>query len=135
MTNTWDGNYNLIEQLVEWWDGSNWVNSILFTLEYIPIITGMEQLPDGINSYSLSNNYPNPFNPNTTINYQIPEISFVTLKVYDVLGKEITTLVNNEKPVGSYEIEFEATSLPSGIYFYQLQAGSFVVTKKMVLMK
>jgi hypothetical protein len=95
----------------------------------------IEELTDGISTYSLSNNYPNPFNPSTTISYSVPELSFVTIIVYDVLGKEITTLVNNEKPVGSYEVEFNATALPSGIYFYQIQAGSFVETKKMVLMK
>ena len=85
--------------------------------------------------FDIDQNYPNPFNPTTTIKYQIPELSFVTLKVYDVLGNEIATLVNEEKPVGSYEVEFNATGLPSGIYFYRLQAGSFVETKKMVLMK
>jgi hypothetical protein len=85
--------------------------------------------------YYLSQNYANPFNPNTTIKYQIPELSFITLKVYDVLGSEITTLVNEEKPIGGYEIKFDATGLPSGIYFYQLQAGDFVETKKMILMK
>jgi hypothetical protein len=97
-------------------------------------------LKDSINiiipsEYRLYSNFPNPFNPTTTINYQIPELRFVTLKVYDVLGSEITTLVNEEKPVGSYQVEFGATELPSGIYFYQLKAGSFVETKKMVLMK
>jgi hypothetical protein len=86
-------------------------------------------------SFNLSQNYPNPFNPSTKIKYQIPELSFVTLKVYDVLGNEVAALVNEEKPVGSYELEFNATSLPSGIYFYRLQAGSFVETKKMVLLK
>jgi hypothetical protein len=93
-------------------------------------------------SFNLNQNYPNPFNPNTTINYQIPELSFVTLKVYDVLGNEIATLINNEKVAGSYEVEFDATVLPSGIYFYRLQAvpngrqaGSFVETKKMMLVK
>jgi len=100
--------------------------------------------------FSLEQNYPNPFNPTTTIKYQIPELSFVTLKVYDVLGSEIITLVNEEITVGSYEVDFNATSLPSGIYFYRLQAvpngrqagdpsaGSgqgFVETKKMILMK
>jgi len=88
-----------------------------------------------IDNYILEQNYPNPFNPTTTIKYQIPELSFVTLKVYDVLGNEITTLVNEDKPVGTYEFEFSSTGLPSGIYFYQLQAGRFVETKKMVLMK
>jgi len=85
--------------------------------------------------FALHQNYPNPFNPTTTIKYQIPELSLVTLKVFDVLGSEITTLVNEEKPVGSYEVNFNASSLPSGIYFYKLQAGSFVETKKMMLMK
>jgi hypothetical protein len=83
----------------------------------------------------LEQNYPNPFNPTTIINYQISELSFVTLKVYDVLGNEIATLVNEEKPIGSYEVKFDASSLPSGVYFYRLQAGSFVETKKMVLLR
>jgi photosystem II stability/assembly factor-like uncharacterized protein len=88
-----------------------------------------------ISNFILEQNYPNPFNPNTTINYQIPEISFVTLKVYDLLGNEIATLVNEEKPIGTYEAEFDATDLPSGIYFYSMQVGNFIETKKMVLMK
>jgi len=87
----------------------------------------------------LSQNYPNPFNPTTKIKYQIPELSFVTLKVYDVLGSEIITLVNEEKPVGSYEVEFSAIGgaidLSSGIYFYRIKAGDFIQTKKMTLIK
>jgi hypothetical protein len=86
-------------------------------------------------SFYLSQNYPNPFNPSTTITYQIPELSFVTLKVYDVLGNEIATLVNEEKPAGRYEVEFDGTGLPSGIYFYRLQANDFVNTNKMILLK
>jgi hypothetical protein len=86
-------------------------------------------------AYLLSQNYPNPFNPSTTITYQIPEINFVTLKVYNALGNEIETLVNEEKPIGIYEITWYTEQLPSGIYFYQLQAGNFIETKKMVLMK
>jgi hypothetical protein len=89
--------------------------------------------------FSLQQNYPNPFNPVTTIKYQIPELSFVTIKIYDVLGNEIATLVNKEKPAGSYEVEFYPASgnlnLVSGIYFYQLKAGSFIQTKKMILLK
>jgi hypothetical protein len=85
--------------------------------------------------FALHQNYPNPFNPTTTINYQIPELSFVTLKVYNVLGSEMITLVNEEKPAGSYEVEFDGLQLTSGIYFYQLKVGSFIETKKMVLMK
>jgi hypothetical protein len=88
-----------------------------------------------VSEFSLEQNYPNPFNPSTKIKYQIPKSSFVTLKVYNLLGKEIATLVNAEKPTGIYEIEFNAHDLPSGIYFSKLQAGDFVETKKMVLMK
>jgi hypothetical protein len=84
---------------------------------------------------ALSQNFPNPFNPTTTIKYQITELSFVTLKIYDVLGNEITTLVNEEKPNGSYEVEFDGSELPSGFYFYKLQAGDYTVTKKMALLK
>lgn len=102
------------------------------TTSYSNIIEVDIDLP---NAFSLEQNYPNPFNPSTKINYQIPELSFVSLKVYDVLGNEIETLVNEEKPVGRYEIIFDATRLPSGIYFYILQAGNFIETKKMVLMK
>lgn len=90
----------------------------------------------------LQQNYPNPFNPKTTIKYQIPELSFVIIKVFDVLGNEIVTLVDEENPTGSYEVEFDAMGLPSGIYFYRLQvvptgrqAGSFVETKKMILLE
>jgi len=85
--------------------------------------------------YSLGQNYPNPFNPITTIKYQIPELSFVTLKVFDVLGNEIETLVSEEKSIGTYEITWYAEILPSDVYFYTLQAGDFIETKKMVLMK
>jgi len=90
-----------------------------------------------LEEYKLSQNYPNPFNPTTTIKYQIPEISFVTIKVYDVLGNEIATLVNEEKPAGEYNVEFRIDNLElsSGIYYYQLRVGNFVETKKMVLVK
>jgi hypothetical protein len=85
--------------------------------------------------FKLSQNYPNPFNPVTRISYSLPQPGSVTIKVYDLLGSEIIALVNEEKPIGSYEVDFNAMALPSGIYFYRLQAGSFVETKKMVLMK
>ena len=90
-------------------------------------------------NYYLAQNYPNPFNPKTTVKYQIPELSFVTLKIYDVLGNEVRTLVSEEKPAGEYKVEFyQASSIKnpvSGVYFYQLQAGNFVQTKKMLLLK
>ena len=85
--------------------------------------------------YTLQQNFPNPFNPTTTIRYKIPARGFVTLKVYDVLGNEIATLVDEEKQAGSYGVEFNASTLSSSVYLYQLQAGDFVQTKKMLLLK
>ena len=91
-------------------------------------------------NFYLYQNFPNPFNPTTKIKFKIPgqarnDNMMVTLKVYDILGNEITTLVNEEKQPGTYEIEFDGVNLSNGVYFYQLTAGSFVETKKMVLLK
>jgi hypothetical protein len=88
-----------------------------------------------VNEFVLFQNYPNPFNPSTVISYQLPVNGNVTLIVYDVLGNEVTTLINEEKPAGNYEVEFSAEGLTSGIYFYKLQAGSVTETKKMILMR
>ena len=85
--------------------------------------------------FNLRQNYPNPFNPITTIKYSIPELSDVKLTLFNVLGEEIKTLVNEEKGAGNYSVEFNGSTLPSGIYFYQLKAGDFVETKKMTLLK
>ena len=85
--------------------------------------------------YFLLQNYPNPFNPSTKIKYSIPQASNVVIKVFDILGKEIETLLNEEKQIGTYEITWYSENLPSGVYFYRLKAGDFVETKKMVLMK
>lgn len=85
--------------------------------------------------FDLSQNYPNPFNPSTTIKYQVPQNSFVSVNVYDVLGNEVRTLVREEKAAGSYELRFDAGNMPSGVYFYKIQAGNFTQTKKMILMK
>jgi hypothetical protein len=87
------------------------------------------------NNYYLFQNYPNPFNPSTMIKYKIPESGLVTIKVYDALGREIATLVNEEKPVGSYEIKFDGSNLSSGVYFYRLNFDSFISIKKMILLK
>ena len=105
-----------------------------------------DEEPNTPYSVALEQNYPNPFNPTTKIIFTIPPQQnpllggdyrggLTTLKVYDVLGNEVATLVNEEKSAGSYELEFDGSDLISGIYFYRFQAGDFVETKKMVLMK
>jgi ELWxxDGT repeat protein len=86
-------------------------------------------------AYTLQQNYPNPFNPTTVISFSVPQSVFVTLKVYDLLGKEKATLVNEDKPVGNYSVNFDASNLSSGVYFYQLRTGSSVETKRMMLIK
>ncbi len=88
-----------------------------------------------VTEYGLSQNYPNPFNPTTTISYQIPEDSFVSLKVYDITGQEVATLVNKEQTTGKYKVSFDASSLSSGVYLYRIQSGSFTKSIKMILLK
>ena len=85
--------------------------------------------------YSLYQNYPNPFNPNTTIKYDLPKDGLVSLEIFDILGRRITTLVNENRNAGSYEQTFNASSLASGVYVYKLQAGDFISSKKMILLK
>ena len=87
------------------------------------------------NTYSLSQNYPNPFNPVTKISFAIPKAGFVSLKVYDLLGREVSNLINEEKQAGNYSVDFNSGNLTSGVYFYKMQSGSFTETKKMLLIK
>ena len=89
-------------------------------------------LPSSIKIYQ---NYPNPFNPVTKIKFEIPKLLIASLRVYDILGNEIETLVNQESSIGSYEVEFDGAGLASGFYFVRLNAGNFTATKKMVLTK
>ena len=86
-------------------------------------------------TFNLYQNYPNPFNPSTTIKYTIPELSKVKLTLFNLLGEEMKTLINEEKNAGNYSVEFNATNLPSGVYFYQLKAGDYIDTKKMILLR
>ena len=86
-------------------------------------------------TYKLYSNYPNPFNPSTKIKYSVAEKTFVSLKIYDVAGSEVASIVNREQAAGEYEVDFNADNLKSGVYFYMIQAGNFVQTKKMILMK
>jgi uncharacterized repeat protein (TIGR02543 family) len=91
-----------------------------------------EEIPT---EFALQQNYPNPFNPTTTIRYAIPTDSHVTLLVFNALGQEISELVNNEKSAGFYDVTFDAAGLASGVYFYRIQAGNFVQTRKLMVVK
>jgi hypothetical protein len=97
--------------------------------------SGVEQLNESPSDFTLSQNYPNPFNPSTKIEYSIPEASFVQLNVYDILGNEVATLVNEEQSAGTYRADFTAHDLASGFYIAQLRAGNFSKTIKMNLLK
>ncbi len=101
----------------------------------VDIVVGVEDEATVVNSFELEQNYPNPFNPSTTIKYNLPEAGMVTLKVYDVLGKEVATIVNQVQNQGSHEVSFNASNLASGLYIYKISAGNFVSSKKMMLMK
>ncbi len=112
-------------------------NDSLIKSCYISVLPSVSVADDGNqpSEFSLSQNYPNPFNPVTVINYRLTNKSFVSLKVYDVLGNETAALVNEEKPAGSYSVKFDGSALSSGVYLYELRAGGVVQVKKMVLLR
>lgn len=100
-------------------------------------VTGINEKFDNSipQEYKLYSNYPNPFNPETIIRYSIPQSSFTTIKIYNIEGKELATIVNEMKTAGNYQISFNASQLPSGTYFYRIESGNFSSTKKMILLK
>ncbi|MFC2094786.1 T9SS type A sorting domain-containing protein [Bacteroidota bacterium] len=129
-----------------WIEGADWVslgnNQWTYNLDekswaVFTITTAVgDDAGSGVpDAFELFPNYPNPFNPSTTIYYALPEAGNVELIVYDVLGNEVSTLVNEEKPAGINEVEWNASNVPSGVYFYRLSADGFVQTRKMMLMK
>ena len=96
---------------------------------------GISSNSEIVNSFSLSQNYPNPFNPSTRISYEIPVSNFVTLKIFDALGKAVASLVNEKQNAGSYTVDFNGSNLSSGIYFYRINSGEFIKTRSMMLLK
>jgi len=100
------------------------------------MVTTVQRFPDEVPAgFSLNQNYPNPFNPTTTISFSLSSTSFVSLKIFDVLGREVSTLFSEELPAGWYSRQWKAAGLPSGVYFYLMQAGSFTETKKLILLR
>ena len=112
------------------------INGVLFgdTTNVITSVFDVEPF-SYVQDYNLYQNFPNPFNPTTTLGYSIPTNNFVTIKLYDVLGNEVITLVNEQKQAGKYEMLYNASNLASGVYYYQINAGDFTQTRKLMLMK
>ncbi|MCK5086317.1 MAG: T9SS type A sorting domain-containing protein [Melioribacteraceae bacterium] len=118
-----------------WWGIMNSAPQTQALYWFDAVVIGVDDKTTLPESYSLAQNYPNPFNPTTMITYAIPEKANVTLTVYNLLGQEVATLVNEVKNVGTYEVNFKANQLTTGVYFYTIQAGQFTSTKKMMLIK
>jgi hypothetical protein len=119
-------------------NGNSWSNVGLWTFTWNGNkweVTGVTDRNQTVNSYKLEQNYPNPFNPSTSIRYSIIQPGKVVLKVYDILGREITTLVNQFQVAGNYTVNFDASKLASGVYFYRIESGAFQNVKKMMLLK
>jgi hypothetical protein len=110
-----------------------WTNHSLRSSIITGIVNSHEDLR--LKGYYLNQNYPNPFNPSTTISFNLSSRSFVLLKVFDLIGREVATIVSEEMQAGNYSRQWNAFDLPSGVYFYRLQAGSFAETKKLILLK
>lgn len=126
------GRNDFVSASVGWSGGGN---DSLYKYTGIPLPVEEVSNSTQPEQFSLEQNYPNPFNPSTKIEFRIADFGFVSLTVYDVLGNEVATLVNEEKPAGTYEVKFDAFRLSSGIYFYVLQSGNFVETRKMILIR
>jgi hypothetical protein len=139
---TYDDNGNETERLYRQWNGRAWENQDKKTYIWRMLVADVHEKAHAASSFALSANYPNPFNPQTTISFSLPKESYVTLKVYDLLGREVATLAKGKKEAGEYAVAWNAGSAPSGIYFYRLEAvstagpsKSFMQAKKMLLMK
>ncbi|MBV6478798.1 MAG: hypothetical protein HGGPFJEG_01555 [Ignavibacteria bacterium] len=138
----WADNSKLLKTKIFTFDGKNNVeitNSVSTKTDGVIGNKGNESITSVPTEYALAQNYPNPFNPSTTINYELPESGQVTLRIYDLLGKEVATLVNEKLEAGRYSVTFNGSSvsggLASGMYFYKITAGNYTAVKKMVLIK
>ena len=135
---TWQLYGHPLDSLFTILSGDNRIKSVEYNrfITYDSItVTSINKESFNVKSYYLSDAFPNPFNPTTKIEYRIPQSEFVSIKVYDLLGREIATLINEKKTAGNFEVEFDANDLPSGIYFYQIKSGNYSKTRKMILLK
>ena len=101
----------------------------------VELVTANDEMNSQVDGYHLSQNYPNPFNPGTAISYELSTASYVSLKVFDALGREVANLVSGNKPAGIHTVNFDASGLSSGLYMYRMEAGNFMQTRKMMLIK
>jgi len=132
-TYNYDSFLNHNETIGQLWNGSGWSNGEREVYDYV--VSVEDQVTSSLSDFKLIGNYPNPFNPITTIQFQIPELSNVTLKIYNSIGEEVTTLINTELAQGTYEIIWDAKGFTSGVYYCQMLTDGFVETKKMTLLK
>ena len=135
-----DSNYHVLgtvgQPLIGVASNSSNINFAGFWTLSSDLITSVEHIPSSIpKEFRLQQNYPNPFNPTTTIQFALPKQSVVTLKLFDILGREVATLVDEEMQPGEYKIVFEVKELASGVYFYRIQADGFVQSKKLTVLK
>jgi hypothetical protein len=128
-----DGGLHLIDNAGNEYHYFNaWFLRFIYEVVVTEVVAESGDLPA---EYALTQNYPNPFNPSTTVEFALPQAGHVTLKVYNVLGEEAATLVAGDHAAGTFKATWDASGLPSGVYFYRLTAGEYVQTKKMVLMR
>ena len=131
----WKGRYDQAPDITAF--PSDGYDGTIYTLDFSTVVTDVENplVSSTPNVFELHQNYPNPFNPSTIISFSLPKSGITTLKIYDVLGREITTLIDEMKNAGVYTYEFDAGNLSSGIYIYSLQSSDILMTKKMLLVK
>jgi hypothetical protein len=127
----WDAGWHTITAIVSAGEDLGFIKWSIF----VNPLTTVEERLSVPKIFVLHQNYPNPFNPSTTIGYDLPKSGRVVLKVYDILGREVRTLVNEEQPAGRYSVRFDAADLPSGVYFYRLEAGDLVASKRLIIIK
>ncbi len=133
---TYDADGNETQEINQTWKGSGWVNnyrrSKTWQRQINDVAVGGSEISSG---YRLSDNYPNPFNPKTDFGFRIVDFGLVTVRVYDVMGKVVSTIVNEFKYPGEYQVSWDASNMPSGVYYYRLQTQKFTETKKMILLR
>jgi len=130
----YDNDGNSTEEFVQKWSLTSWENYQKFAFFWLPFTT-LQELTVHVNNFQLSQNYPNPFNPSTRIEFTLPKSEFVILKIFNIIGQEVETLVNGKLNAGNHTYQFDGSNLTSGVYMYRIEAREFQQVRKMVLIK